>query len=88
MKNTKITALYSRLSRDDAELGDSNSIKNQKSILEDYATKNGFTNLVHFSEIITTKLIQFNYSRLLCAFRACCVHCPIVRQRHIKSAVN
>ena len=50
MKNVKITALYSRLSRDDAELGDSNSIKNQKSMLEDYATKNGFTNLVHFSE--------------------------------------
>jgi DNA invertase Pin-like site-specific DNA recombinase len=50
MKNMKITALYSRLSRDDAELGDSNSIKNQKSMLEDYATKNGFTNLVHFSD--------------------------------------
>jgi hypothetical protein len=50
MKQQKITALYSRLSRDDELVGDSNSIKNQKSMLEDYATKNGFTNLTHFSD--------------------------------------
>jgi len=31
--NEKITALYCRLSRDDEQLGESNSIKNQKSIL-------------------------------------------------------
>jgi hypothetical protein len=47
MKQAKITALYSRLSRDDDNLGDSNSIKNQKQMLEDYAVKNGFTNIVH-----------------------------------------
>ena len=44
----KITALYSRLSRDDEINGESNSITNQKKILEDYATKNGFKNLRHF----------------------------------------
>jgi Site-specific recombinases, DNA invertase Pin homologs len=46
--NTKITALYSRLSRDDELNGESNSIINQKKILEDYATKSGFKNLRHF----------------------------------------
>jgi len=48
MKQSKITALYSRLSRDDESHGDSTSIQTQKSILEDYAAKNGFTNIVHF----------------------------------------
>ena len=36
----KITALYCRLSRDDELIGDSNSIKNQKAILEKYAIVN------------------------------------------------
>ena len=36
----KITALYERLSRDDELQGESNSIVNQKKILEEYASKN------------------------------------------------
>ena len=48
MKQSKITALYSRLSRDDELVGESGSIQMQKSMLEDYAAKNGFTNTVHF----------------------------------------
>jgi len=47
---TKITALYSRLSRDDEAAGDSCSIVNQKSMLEAYAAKNSFTNTVHFTD--------------------------------------
>lgn len=39
--NGKITALYERLSRDDDLTGDSNSIINQKKMLEDYAKANG-----------------------------------------------
>ena len=46
--NDKITALYCRLSRDDELQGDSNSIKNQKSILQKYADDNGFTNTEFF----------------------------------------
>ena len=38
----KITALYERLSRDDDLTGDSNSIINQKKLLEDYAREQGF----------------------------------------------
>ena len=41
----KITALYERLSRDDDQIGDSDSIVNQKKYLEDYARKNGFENI-------------------------------------------
>ncbi|MCH5314573.1 MAG: recombinase family protein [Eubacterium sp.] len=44
----KITALYCRLSRDDELSGDSNSIKNQKAILQKYADDNGFTNTEFF----------------------------------------
>ena len=40
--NQKITALYCRLSRDDNLEGDSNSIQNQKLILQKYADENGF----------------------------------------------
>ena len=35
----KITALYERLSRDDELQGESNSITNQKSMLENYANR-------------------------------------------------
>ena len=40
----QITALYCRLSRDDELAGDSNSIQNQKKILQKYADDNGFRN--------------------------------------------
>ena len=50
LDNSKITALYERLSRDDDLTGDSNSIINQKKMLEDYAKANGFTNCVHFTD--------------------------------------
>ena len=46
----KVTALYERLSRDDEQDGMSNSILNQMQILEDFAVKNGFTNIHHFQD--------------------------------------
>ena len=46
--NEKITALYCRLSRDDELQGDSNSILNQKAILQKYADDNGFGNTMFF----------------------------------------
>ncbi len=48
--DNRITALYERLSRDDELAGDSNSIVNQKKMLEDYAKNNGYTNTVHFTD--------------------------------------
>lgn len=44
----KDTALYCRLSQEDALQGDSNSIQNQKAILEKYALDHGFRNLVFY----------------------------------------
>lgn len=44
LQPNKITALYCRLSQDDANLGESNSIINQKKALEKYAADNGFAN--------------------------------------------
>ena len=46
----KITALYERLSRDDEQIGDSNSIVNQKAMLESYAAQRGFTNISHYTD--------------------------------------
>ena len=46
----KITALYERLSRDDELQGESNSIKNQKQLLENYARKNGYSPIRHFTD--------------------------------------
>ena len=44
----KITALYLRLSRDDDQQGESNSISNQRAMLSEYAKKNGFRNVKVF----------------------------------------
>ena len=41
MRNEKITPLYERLSRDDELQGESNSISNQKQMLEDFAAGMG-----------------------------------------------
>ena len=54
-KGEKITALYERLSRDDFGKDDdqqreSNSISNQKALLEDFAARQGFTNIVYFTD--------------------------------------
>lgn len=48
MTSDKITALYCRLSRDDELQGDSNSIINQKTILQKYADSNRFGNTMFF----------------------------------------
>lgn len=50
LNSIKITVLYERLSRDDELQGESNSITNQKHFLEDYARKNGFVNIRHFTD--------------------------------------
>lgn len=46
----KITALYERLSRDDEQIGESNSIQNQKMYLEEFARQKGLRNIRHFSD--------------------------------------
>ena len=50
MSKHQYTALYERLSRDDELQGESNSITNQKQLLEDYAKKHGFDPVRHFTD--------------------------------------
>ena len=45
LNQEEITALYCRLSKDDKQEGDSNSIINQKKILKKYALDRGYTNI-------------------------------------------
>ena len=49
-EENKITALYERLSKDDDLLGESNSIINQKAMLENYAKQNGFKNIRPYTD--------------------------------------
>ena len=46
----RITALYERLSKDDEQQGESNSISNQKEFLSNYAVSNGYINLKHYTD--------------------------------------
>ena len=46
----KITALYARLSKDDEAQGDSNSIINQKIMLEQFAKEHYFTNTIFYGD--------------------------------------
>ncbi|MGI5894185.1 MAG: hypothetical protein ACOX6P_06275, partial [Candidatus Merdivicinus sp.] len=58
--DSKITALYCRLSRDDELTGDSNSIVNQKAILSKYAKENHFSNTAFFVDVYNQRLIPFD----------------------------
>ncbi len=66
-KNDSVTALYCRLSRDDELQGDSNSIKNQKAILQKYADDNGFGNTQFFvdDEYSGTNFDRPDWQRLM-----------------------
>lgn len=50
MSQIKYTALYERLSHDDELMGESNSISNQKILLEEYAERNMLSNTKHFTD--------------------------------------
>lgn len=49
-RKNKYTICYERLSHDDELQGESNSIINQKKILEDYCEQHGFTNIKHYTD--------------------------------------
>ena len=61
-KTSKVTILYERLSRDDGEDSVSNSILNQRQLLEDYAVRNGLVPFLHIQDdgyrIMTTNLSE------------------------------
>jgi DNA invertase Pin-like site-specific DNA recombinase len=49
-QQNKLTILYERLSQDDLLKGESNSITNQKQILESYAKQHGFEPIIHLTD--------------------------------------
>ena len=50
MTHLKYVALYERLSHDDEQLGESNSIAHQKEMLEEYARSHDIRNFRHFTD--------------------------------------
>ena len=58
-------AIYCRLSKDDERAGESVSIENQKRILEDYARKNGFTNIILYIRTTDTVLPFYQFHKCL-----------------------
>jgi len=48
--NSKLTILYERLSVDDGSDSESNSIQNQRRMLEEYAERNSFVPFIHLSD--------------------------------------
>ena len=66
-KEDLITALYERLSHDDELQGESNSITNQKKILEDYAEQHGLINIRHYTDdgISGTRFDRPGFQRMI-----------------------
>ena len=60
MSNPK-TILYCRLSQDDEQQGESNSITNQKKILKEYAKRNGFLNSEFIVDDGYLLFVKLNY---------------------------
>lgn len=50
MAGQKVNILYARLSQEDERAGDSNSIINQRRMLEKYAKDNGFENILFLAD--------------------------------------
>lgn len=79
--SAKITALYERLSRDDEQQGESNSIINQKQYLEEYAKRQGFSNIRHFTDdgISGTTFEREGFQKLIAEVEAGNVSTVIVK---------
>ena len=83
-ENIGITALYCRLSRDDGAEGDSNSVANQKRLLQKYAKENGLDNASFYVDdgYTGTNLNRHGFQKLLeilkwlCGYRYCEGHVP------------
>ena len=50
MNSKKLTILYERLSVDDEKDKESNSIKTQRAMLQEYAERNGFIPYIHLTD--------------------------------------
>ena len=80
-KPEQITALYARLSQEDALDGDSNSIVNQKAVLSKYAADNGFSNPTFFIDdgVSGVTFDRPNFNRMIAEIEAGNVATVIVK---------
>ena len=85
-ENKGLTALYSRLSKDDEMKGDSNSIKNQKKILSGFAETHGFTNTCHFVDdgVSGTTFDREDWQKLIAEVEAGNVSIMCVKDAQVK----
>lgn len=81
MRQEKIAALYERLSRDDELQGESNSISNQKQMLEDFALKNRLPRPTHFTDdgISGTRFDRPGFTSMMDEVEAGGVSCIVVK---------
>jgi len=81
MNEQLITALYCRLSHDDGLDGESNSIHNQKVMLEQYASSHGFQNIEFYADdgFSGTNFNRPDFQRMLTAIQADKVGTVIVK---------
>ena len=81
MSETKITPLYERLSRDDGDDKESNSISTQKVLLEDYARRNGLLRPTHFTDdgISGTRFDRPGFMAMMEEVEAGRVECIVVK---------
>ena len=81
MKETKITSLYERLSRDDGDDKESNSISTQKNLLEQYAKNNGLSKLTHFTDdgISGTRFDRPGFMAMMAEVEAGNVECIVIK---------
>ena len=75
------TVLYERLSQEDDYAGESNSIRHQKSMLEDFALKNGFPNIIHLTDdgVSGTRFDRPDFLKLMELAEAGCVGILVVK---------
>lgn len=81
MKATKITPLYERLSREDGDDRESNSISTQKILLEQYAKENGLPNPTHFTDdgISGTRFDRPGFMAMMAEVEAGLVDCIVIK---------
>ena len=81
MREAKITPLYERLSRDDGDDKESNSISTQKNLLEQYAKNNGLPNPTHFTDdgISGTRFDRPGFMAMMEEVEAGNVECIVIK---------
>ena len=82
--------MYERLSKDDEQKSDSVSIAHQKQILEDYARKNGFPNIRHFTDdgVRGTTYKRPGLDDMLEEIKAGNVATVIIKDAYVKYGLN